>query len=208
MLFSKGDDFTIKSPVFDKNTGYASVETGEACTSLIIQTPRMTLRKTIEREQETLFLEFSNSRDDRGLNAFYDLIMSIGDAVCDKIASNAQDWFPESSNPNTRRDGLTAKIIKEELFKSSVCLPENYNGIYRLKVELPLYGEECFNFEIYDHKKNKIDPFRIKKNSEMTFLLQCKEIQFSSSVCQIFWEVVQGKVHRPQKIKKYRIREE
>ena len=58
----------------------------------------------------------------------------IGIKLIELIFENSSEWFPEAQRE------ASAKNIREELFKSSIQIPESYNGVYTMKVSLPTYG--------------------------------------------------------------------
>ena len=64
-------------------------------------------------------------------------------------------------------------------------------------------------YQYEEWNKSKSPYSKIKKGSEITLLLHCKELEISSSICQLTWDVVQMKLHRvSSSLKNYSIRED
>jgi len=165
---------------------------------LYIQTPKLNF--TIN--EKTIDILFKNNKPTQELQMYYELIKNIEDNICNKISEHSPTWFSQQLNQNT---------IKQDLFKSSILLPEKLENPLGMKTNIPHDQEGNVDFEIYNKNQNKLDIEYLKKNPnlECTFLITAKELIISSTQAQVDWEIVQILVHKKKnKIKGFGIRED
>lgn len=160
---------------------------------MYIQTPK--LKYSID-DQSSFKLHFENSKGIEGADKFYKMVREIENKVCDVIANNSSKWFSKE---------LSFKTIKNDLFKTNVCMPEELCDKIKYLVNIPLNDDNTWDIEIYNKKKELLPTSELLAGSsslECYFLLLVKGVHITSSQAVVDWELVQALIHKPRIVKK------
>ena len=155
---------------------------------LYIQTPKLFFSET----SSGLRLMFDNEKKTNSIDTFYGMVRDIEDQVCDKLAENSGEWFPNK---------ISSETIKNSLFRSSIKLPNRINDPLSFVVEIPRLGDNTMDVEFFDSCKNKRNYGDLFNNhvKECTFLLSVKELNITSTQASLVWELVQVLIHKKKK---------
>lgn len=189
------ENLTLNNP--ETSDGVMYCEISQENSPIYIQTPKMFFRETTDG----IRILFDNEKKTESVNILYGMIRDIENNICKSLSQNSINWFSES---------LSLDIISDNLFKTSIKLPDRISEPLSLIVDVPtLDGSK--DIEIFDMSRNPREYSELfdENIKESTFLIHAKDLKITSSQASISWEIVQVLIHKKKKkIKGFGIRVE
>jgi hypothetical protein len=160
-----------------------------------IQTPKL----NFEFKKNTVKVMFSNDKKTMDISQFYKTVHEIENQICQKLSES--NWFSEQ---------IDIETIKNDLFQSSIKIPDDISSNLWMNIDLPIDSyTKKYDFEIFNKDKTQISVEELSDITECTFILFIKELQITPTNAKIKWELNQALAHRKsKKIKGFGIREE
>ena len=219
-LITKSSDFdptevNYKEPRLNKRGG-KNIGLTKDGNPLVIQFPLMFTWGVNERVDETsgrvsydMNISFTSKDPEDSVGHFYTKLLELQEKVLDDAVDNSKLWFGKAKMSREVAEAMMYPILKFPKDKNTGEPDTDRPATVKLK--LP-YWDGKFNLELYDMKRqplfvpNEVEdkglPMElVPSRSYVKGLMQCSGVWFAGGRFGVTWNLVQGQVRKPVKIK-------
>lgn len=199
----KPEDITFSPPKTNANGGQTVYINHVSGHPLTIQVPRTRCPFGLSKNEFdgvqkcSIDISFGLSEDSK-IWDFKEWIMSIDTLMKTKAKENSVQWFKKDYT----------SVVLEELYRHQITKSKKAEYADTMKFKITNTREGKPNLDVFDNKRNLIEPERITKGTDVMIIAQLSSIWFVNKMFGVTWRVKQVKAWPRVTLKSYAFEDE